>query len=382
MARAQRRALSEQRVKDKFAERLADDGTKGTLKYLRGRTARGRLYGLSSRKANQDIVAKAVRSARAQQAQEATKDVQGYFEALALDTGGKSKGDDLAFTAGLQGDATYKDSSGNVKNTADTAMGVLGAKMRASHTIEERQAIFKKMAQYKETDSIKVGRDFVQSTAGTLPGQTWSSYANSGFLYDDFRGLDAQLMEQTRAPGGFFSRNASGQLKLNVNDRILAGQSERGWRDLVTEAQAKGLSVPEITEIYRRASSLEAAENMDDGARVYMRSVTGIVPAPHGAAPAGGGGGGGGGGGVVGVGGPAPTPGRGAVINNGELNVPHNSPEHTAITSDPEDIDAWVGGLPNGWQDLSDGDLMNIYNYRTGEHKAQASRELKRRNII
>src|SRR6185503_19574719 len=81
MARAQRRALSEQRVKDKFAERLADDGTKGTLKYLRGRTARGRLYGLSSRKANQDIVAKAVRSARAQQAQEATKDVQGYFEA-------------------------------------------------------------------------------------------------------------------------------------------------------------------------------------------------------------------------------------------------------------------------------------------------------------
>jgi hypothetical protein len=108
--------------------------------------------------------------------------------------------------------------------------------------------------------------------------------------------------------------------------------------------------------------------------------------------PGGGAGGGGGapapggvvlpGGGAPGpVGGARPAPGQGAFIPNGEVNIPHNSPEGQIISANATDIDNYVQSV-GGWGNLSDGDLMNIYHFRTGEHKARAAQQLRARNLL
>jgi hypothetical protein len=76
-----------------------------------------------------------------------------------------------------------------------------------------------------------------------------------------------------------------------------------------------------------------------------------------------------------------PAPGQGAFIPNGEINVPHNSPEGQIISANVGDIDNYVQSV-GGWQNIPDGELMNIYHFRTGQHKAEAARQLRNRNLL
>jgi hypothetical protein len=90
--------------------------------------------------------------------------------------------------------------------------------------------------------------------------------------------------------------------------------------------------------------------------------------------------------GAAGAQGPAgapgrPAPGQGAFIPNGEINVPHNSPEGQIISANVGDIDNYVQSV-GGWQNIPDGELMNIYHFRTGQHKAEAARQLRNRNLL
>jgi hypothetical protein len=110
-------------------------------------------------------------------------------------------------------------------------------------------------------------------------------------------------------------------------------------------------------------------------------NVEGPQGAAAGAGAAGGGGQAAGGGGQAGGTGTRPAPGQGAFIPNGEINVPHNSPEGQIISANVGDIDNYVQSV-GGWQNIPDGELMNIYHFRTGQHKAEAARQLRNRNLL
>jgi hypothetical protein len=268
-ARAIRRGIIEQKYRTRFAEGLSSGG-------FRGKINRARLLGISRHEG--EIREKARLATKGAVAQEAAKQIQGYFDSLGYDVGGKPKGSAGDFKAAIEGSTTYIDEDGKEKAVdTNSAMYMLGSKLREAHTNEERLAIAKKVAQYREVESLKHFRDFVQSKEGGE--QDWSTYANSGYLFDDFKALDAQLLERTRKPGGFFTDQGA----LTVSDKILAGQTSVAWKDLVSEAEAKfgrDEGRRKAIEAFQRATALPAAENMDDSARQYMLSIARTITPP------------------------------------------------------------------------------------------------------
>jgi hypothetical protein len=139
-----------------------------------------------------------------------------------------------------------------------------------------------------------------------------------------------------------------------------------------------GIAPPSVVKNVPRLAPLI---NALDGRIDEFGNVEGPQGAAAGAGAAGGGGQAGGGGGQAGGTGTRPAPGQGAFIPNGEINVPHNSPEGQIISANVGDIDNYVQSV-GGWQNIPDGELMNIYHFRTGQHKAEAARQLRNRNLL
>lgn len=287
--------------------------------------------------------------------------------------------------------------------TAGEAGDLLLRKIKEAKTGAEVATYLDRLARYKLVDHLKRARTMIQGgdaggvairdAQGNVTGQeqlsgwtddkrekmgAWNTHAN-GSLYDTFKGLDVQLLQRQDNTEGFLTEVSPGVWGVDISDEVLAGQTLQGWQDFMAEAQAKGQQVLG-RETAERILHSQAGDRLDNKVRAYLDSLGLAGPTP-GAAPAGAGGAGGGGGGPAAGGGTRPAVGEGGFIPNGELNVSHATPEGRVISADASDIDNFVHSV-GGWDRLSDGDLMNIYHFRTGQHKAEAARQLRSRNLL
>jgi hypothetical protein len=294
-----------------------------------------------------------------------------------------------------EGDAVGKLLDNELRGmTAGQAGDLLLKKLSHAKTGAEAYVYLERIARYKLTDHLKKGREMisgnsvkvdrrdangeaVRDSAGNVIQEdvsgwstsqqgslgNWRTYANGG-LYDNFKALDVQLLQPNTSKEGFIEEVSPGVYGIAHNDDLIAAQSLTGWKDFIAEAQSKGQMRLALDAIERIESS-SAGDKLDNRVRAYMDSVRTAAGRPPRV--------------VATVG--TPTAGEGAFIPNGELNVPHTSPEGRVISANANDIDNFVNSS-GGWSRLADGDLYNIYNFRTGEHKAQAARELRNRGLL